>query len=299
MLNKLFRGLIGLFLILLGLCSAIFSTYATIIPISLSFKDIAKIVIIGIFIIVQVSVFFLTMTKNYIAKETPQHYLLINRISNMLMLVSIVSTITFFNMSKHSIEGHKESIIDIYRIIPGLNILPFYNWIIDITINIVFIWSVCIILDVLAIKMPLIGFDIMMGIKEKRSYTTMLSMIIAILTHKPKTFIENKYSEILENNQNKKVIEKVDRVELEQSKNRIKSLSNLDQKYNKIKDFLEQEYKPNQFIKSFQEKFKLTITEYRKISERLKKDNIIYTDNRKTYLKGKLKLLNQGGKNYE
>lgn len=105
-LNSIFRISIGLVLILLGICSAIFSTYATIIPISMSFKEVTKSIMIGIFIIVQVSVFFLAMTKNYIARETPQHYVLISRIANILLIVSIVSTITFFTLNKHSVIEH-------------------------------------------------------------------------------------------------------------------------------------------------------------------------------------------------
>lgn len=202
-LSKILRSSIGCFLIVLGLLSGVFSTYATIIPISLSFKGLTKSIMIGIFIIVQISVFFLAMTKNYIAKETPQHFLLINRIANMLMLVSIISTITFFNMSKSNIAGHKESIIDLYKIIPFLDVLPFYNWIISITVNVVFVWSVCIILDVLAIKMPLIGFDIMMGIKEKINHATTLSKIFTILSYKPKAWINDKYNSLgLEENCN-------------------------------------------------------------------------------------------------
>lgn len=194
--NKLFRFLIGCILIALGVCSAIFSTYATIIPITMSFRSVTQTIMIGIFIIVQISVFFLAMTKNYIAKETPQHYLLINRIANILLIVSIVSTITFFTINKHNVAGHKDSIIDLYKVIPFMERLPFYDWVLGITINFVFIWAICIILDLLAIKMPIIGFDVIMGIQEKQVYNTLISKLIAIVTYKPKMWIETKYNSL-------------------------------------------------------------------------------------------------------
>lgn len=311
-MNKLIKFLIGMFLILIGIFSALFSTYATIVPISMSFKNYTKLIMIGIFVIIQISVFFLAMTKNYIARETPQHYILINRIANILMFVSIVSTITFFSMNSQTVSEHEKSISELYRIIPGLKLLPFYNWILDISVNIIFIWSICIILDVLAIKSPLIGFDIMFGIKYKRNYTTIFSMIFAILTHKPKILIESKYKSLgykisdlkieksrYENNKSeisdqksklkseksrpsltlisdKKVLEISDGLQTKDSEN----------KKSEIIEFLIQTYRPNQKIEKFQTKFNLTLTNYRKILEQLKEENIIYTQNRNTYLKG-------------
>lgn len=307
-MNKLIKFLIGMFLILIGIFSALFSTYATIVPISMSFKNYTKLIMIGIFVIIQISVFFLAMTKNYIARETPQHYILINRITNILMFVSIVSTITFFSMNSQTVLDHEKSISELYRIIPGLKLLPFYNWILDISVNIIFIWSVCIILDVLAIKSPLIGFDIMFGIKYKRNYTTIFSMIFVILTHKPKILIESKYKslgykiqelkierskpEIIksENSDQKSIpiLEKSEKKVLELSDGLRSRLSdqNSKEKKSEIIEFLIQTYRPNQKIEKFQTKFNLTLTNYRKILEQLKEENIIYTQNRNTYLKG-------------
>jgi hypothetical protein len=195
-LNSIFRISIGLVLILLGICSAIFSTYATIIPISMSFKEVTKSIMIGIFIIVQVSVFFLAMTKNYIARETPQHYVLISRIANILLIVSIVSTITFFTLNKHSVIEHQKSVVDLYKVVPFMDKLPFYDWVLGITVNFIFIWAICIILDLLAIKMPIIGFDVIMGIKEKQTVTTTLSKICAIIADKPKRWIDTRYNSL-------------------------------------------------------------------------------------------------------
>lgn len=308
-MNKLIKFLIGIFLILLGIFSALFSTYATIIPISMSFKNYTKLIMIGIFIIIQISVFFIAMTKNYIARETPQHYILINRISNILMFVSIVSTITFFSMNSQTILEHEKSISELYRIIPGLKLLPFYDWILDISVNAIFIWSVCIILDVLAIKSPLIGFDVIFGIKYKRTYTTIFSMVFAILTHKPKTIIESKYKSLgykISDLKIEKSRPEIKKSEISDQKSRpnltlisdqkVLEFSNelqtkvLDQDSKKIKseiiNFLIQTYRPNQKIDKFQLKFNLTLTNYRKILEQLKEENIIYTQNRNTYLKG-------------
>lgn len=54
----------------------------------------------------------------------------------------------------------------------------------------------------------------------------------------------------------------------------------------KIKEHIYDEYVPNQKINKFQNRFNLTLTNYRKIQEELKEENIIYTKNRNTYLKG-------------
>jgi hypothetical protein len=119
------------------------------------------------------------------------------------MIVSIFSTITFFGINRTNVLEHQKSIKDIYKIIPFLKALPCYDWLVGITVNIIFIWSVCIILDILAIKMPLIGFDIMMGIKEKQIHNTLASMIFKIITYKPIAWVENKYNSLgLEENCN-------------------------------------------------------------------------------------------------
>jgi hypothetical protein len=189
----------------------------------MSFRNITKTIIVGIFIIVQISVFFLAMTKNYIAKETPQHYILISRIANILLIVSIVSTITFFTINKHSVTEHQKSLIDLYKVVPFMDKLPFYDWVLGITVNFIFIWSICIILDLLAIKMPIIGFDVIMGIKEKQTVITTFSKICAILADKPKKWIDNKYNSLeLENNQEFLEDEKISVEVIENKKEQIK-----------------------------------------------------------------------------
>lgn len=74
--------------------------------------------------------------------------------------------------------------------------LPFYDWVLGITVNFIFIWAICIILDLLAIKMPIIGFDVIMGIKEKQTVTTTLSKICAIIADKPKRWIDTRYNSL-------------------------------------------------------------------------------------------------------
>jgi hypothetical protein len=183
-------------LIILGIACGIVSTYATINPIQQAFTGDVKLIMIGLFIIVQISVFFLAMMKHYIEKEAPQHYLLVSRISNLLMIVSIVSTITFFNMNKHMVNGHVESVKEIFNIIPYISNLECYDWMVNVTVNIIFTWSVCVLLDVMAIKLPPVGFDLMAGIKHRRRQHSFFGMLLAILMYKPKTIIESKYKEL-------------------------------------------------------------------------------------------------------
>jgi hypothetical protein len=185
-------------LILLGIACGIVSTYATINPIQKAFTGDVRYIMIVLFVIVQISVFFLAMMKHYIEREAPQHYLLVSRISNLLMIVSIVSTITFFNMNKHIVKAHSDSIKEIFNIIPYVNKLGFYNWMVNITTNIIFTWSVCVLLDVMAIKLPPVGFDLLAGIKNKRRQYSLIGMLAAIIIYKPKTMIENKYKELYE-----------------------------------------------------------------------------------------------------
>jgi len=183
-------------LILLGIACCVVSTYATINPISMSFKGQVKYIMVALFVIVQISVFFLAMTKHHIEREAPQHYLLVSRISNLLMIVSIVSTITFFNMNKHIVNAHSESVKELFNIIPYVKNLAFYDWLVNVTTNMIFTWSVCVLLDVMAIKLPPVGFDLLASIKHKRRQHSLLGMILAILMYKPKTLIESKYKEL-------------------------------------------------------------------------------------------------------
>ncbi|MGL5710013.1 MAG: hypothetical protein ACRCW9_04115 [Cetobacterium sp.] len=51
-----------------------------------------------------------------------------------------------------------------------------------------------------------------------------------------------------------------------------------------VKTFLSKNYSKNQRVKKFQDEFGLNLSEYRKIIEKLKKENIIYTENKNTYI---------------
>ena len=185
-------------LILLGIACGIVSTYATINPIQKAFTGDVRYIMIGLFIIVQISVFFLAMMKHYIEREAPQHYLLVSRISNLLMIVSIVSTITFFNMNKHIVNAHSESVKELFNVIPYVKNLAFYDWLVNVTTNMIFTWSVCVLLDVMAIKLPPVGFDLLAGIKHKRKQHSLIGMLVAIIVYKPKTIIETRYKELYE-----------------------------------------------------------------------------------------------------
>lgn len=203
-------------LILLGIACGIVSTYATINPIQKAFTGDVRYIMIGLFIIVQISVFFLAMMKHYIEREAPQHYLLVSRISNLLMIVSIVSTITFFNMNKHIVKAHSDSIKEIFNIIPYVNNLVFYDWMVNVTTNLIFTWSVCVLLDVMAIKLPPVGFDLLAGIKNKRRQHSLIGMLTAIIIYKPKTLIESKYKELYASSMQKPVDTKQVNTELKQ-----------------------------------------------------------------------------------
>jgi len=283
-MKKLFKIMVGLFLILLGIFSAVFSTYATLVPIVMSFTDYIRIIMIGIFVIIQISVFFLSMTKNYIAREAPQHYVLINRLANILMFVSIISTMTFFTNNAQTVLEHEKALSEIYRVIPGLKILPFYDWILDISVNVIFIWSVCIILDILAIKSPLIGFDIMFGIKEKHHQITITSMIFAILTYKPKLFIETKYNELGFNlEEPKKLGEKPKNQKPNLEKPKLLLLENPNLK--KFENYLSK-LSVGDNLKSgkIMEELKITRFEYRNLIPELVKRNLIEKKNDRTYI---------------
>jgi hypothetical protein len=190
------RKFIASILILLGIASAIVSTYATVQPLSMAFTGSTKQIMVGMFIVVQLGVFFMAMTKHYIAKETPQHYVLINRISNILIIVSIVGTITFFQLNRHYVAEHTKSIEDLFSAVPFLSSLSWYDWLVNLTVNFIFTWSVCVLLDVMAVKLPLIGFDLTMKIKHKRVHETILTMSWAILTQPVRALVKSKYDKL-------------------------------------------------------------------------------------------------------
>jgi hypothetical protein len=57
---------------------------------------------------------------------------------------------------------------------------------------------VCVLLDVMAIKLPPVGFDLLAGIKNKRRQHSLIGMLAAIIIYKPKTMIETRYKELYE-----------------------------------------------------------------------------------------------------
>lgn len=79
------------------------------------------------------------------------------------------------------------------------------------------------------------------------------------------------------------------------SKTKTKIVDFKSKNYSKIKNYLVKNYTENERIRKFQNAFNLSLTEYRKILEQLKEDNIIYTQNKNTYLSKQNKI--QGGQN--
>ena len=99
-------------------------------------------------------------------------------------------------MNKHIVKAHSDSVKEIFNIIPYVNNLAFYDWMVNVTTNLIFTWSVCVLLDVMAIKLPPVGFDLLAGIKNKRRQHSLIGMLTAIIIYKPKKLIENKYKEL-------------------------------------------------------------------------------------------------------
>ena len=293
-------------LILLGVACCVVSTYATINPISMSFKGQVKYIMVALFVIVQISVFFLAMTKHHIEREAPQHYLLVSRISNLLMIVSIVSTITFFNMNKHIVNAHSESVKELFNIIPYVKNLAFYDWLVNVTTNMIFTWSVCVLLDVMAIKLPPVGFDLLAGIKHKRRQHSLLGMILAILMYKPKTLIESKYKELYELQElaqkvnpvlTHELVQEV-KTELESPKkaecvnsansNVLTLKKGLTHLENKVKRYISERYENGDTVnvKEIRDKFNLTIRQWADIRDNL---SILSTKGTKTLVAVKQK----------
>lgn len=262
-------------------------------------------------------------------------YLLLNNIIKFVgyALVMIICQVIIFVSSRYGTitkdkfiqhyYGLKLMQILMLAISFTMNILFFHecfnSYLMDLIMS-----PLCFVLDYSTLVFNSLGYDQKtLNFNSNKESQTVFDMFFDNLTYKAKSKIYNTYynnhhvgpekiktkilledplhkqKKVLKLSQkfkNKKFIKKVDRVDVEQNKLKNNLRTNLDQKYNKIQDYLRTEYKPNDYVKSFRTKFKLTVTEHRKVMEKLKKDNIIYTDNKKTYLKQQLKLLNQGKK---
>ena len=154
---------------------------------------------------------------------------------------------------------------------------------VNITTNIIFTWSVCVLLDVMAIKLPPVGFDLLAGIKNKRRQHSLIGMLMAIIIYKPKTIIETRYKELyelkqleqaevkeVEPKQENELIQEVNTpAEQEKKLKHVNSnvvklehgLKNLD---HKVKMYILENYKDGDTInvKEIRDKFKLTARQW-------------------------------------
>ena len=119
-------------------------------------------------------------------------------------------------MNKHIVKAHSDSVKEIFNIILYVNNLAFYDWMVNVTTNLIFTWSVCVLLDVMAIKLPPVGFDLLAGIKNKKRQHSLIGMLAAIIIYKPKTLIESKYKELYDLNKQEPVEIKEVKAELKQ-----------------------------------------------------------------------------------
>lgn len=208
-MNKLLKlllllGKIIIFIIMsgIGIYACYVSTGASLTVILKSFSGNTRVVLMNSVITIQVAMFFSNLSKNAVLKYRPQHYRFISRVGAMTFIVSVVSSIGFFVTSNIDAKTFKDNIYTVqqlYNLIPLFDILPFYNWIVKNTTNIIYIFLICVILDKISITFPLIGFDIMAGINftdKQKLEPSLIDKILVIIFHKPMKWINDKYNMI-------------------------------------------------------------------------------------------------------
>jgi hypothetical protein len=198
----------------------------------------------------------------------------------------------------HRYTGLKAMQISLLFVSLTLNIMFIHECFNSYLMDIIF-FPLCFILDYSTIYFSGLGYDMKtLTFSNETKNLTIFEMLINNLTYNLKSKIIKTYNknneskiEVLNDNKSKtfrlnKEFKPLNIVKSKKvlNKNNESKIEVLNDK-SKIIEFLIKTYKPDQRIKKFQNDFNLSLSEYRKILEQLKEDNIIYTENKNTYLK--------------
>lgn len=198
-MNKLFTKLLGLLIILFAVGATCVSTGLSIAYFSeLTNDDTLSLVVTGFVVLLQSMVLLGSISKGIIYKKTPQHFYTVLWFTKICFIISVLSTITFFNGFEKS---QREVVIeDLLTSIPYVN-LQTNVWLVDNLTNLTLIWISCVVLDLMSMYFPAIGSDLISGISthkkleiQDRGY---VMKVIKIITFYPKKYIDDLYKKLL------------------------------------------------------------------------------------------------------
>lgn len=258
-MGKLIRYTLGLTIILIAVLSTVVSTGLSIMYFSqLTTNETLSIVVVLFIILLQGMVLFGSISKGTIYKTTPQHYYTLIWFTRICFLISVLSTISFFNQFDKS--DRTQVIQDLLYAIPFLN-LSNNEWLVSNLTNMTLIWLSCIVIDLMSMFFPSVGSDLISGISTRKKIEiqdkTYLMKIFELLTYKPKKYIDNKCKEygIIEDQDRTNLIQ--DKFNSGQNKNVLKisgheNSGQIQNKfrtgYNKNEDMKAQDKEPNKKI---------------------------------------------------
>lgn len=218
--KSMIRISLGLTIILIAILSTIVSTGLSISYFQALTSDSTLSLVVVLFIILLQSMVLVgSISKGIVYKKTPQHYYTIVRFTRICFLISVLSTISFFNQFDKAdrIVVIKELLYFIP--IPGLNE---NNWLVSNLTNMTLIWLSCIVIDLMSMFFPSVGSDLITGISTKEKIDlekTYTMKLIALLTYYPKKIIDQKCIEygIIKLADNEKVSNELDGFKFEVS----------------------------------------------------------------------------------
>ena len=185
--------LLGVFIILISIFAYLVSTGLSIMYYDNAQEGPIDLTITGFVILLQSMVFVGSLAKGIIYERTPQHYKMIAWFTNVSFIISVFTTVSFFNTFDKT--QRIEVIKDLLYTIPFLN-LQYNNYLIVNLTNLTLIWASCIVIDLMSMYFPSVGADIIMGISTKKSRKiatdkkSYFTKIREILLYGPQRFID-------------------------------------------------------------------------------------------------------------
>lgn len=193
-LKSLIVFLSGAIIILIAIGATIVSTGLSVAYFkTLTNDDVLSIVVLGFVVLLQSMVLIGSIVKGVIYNKTPQHYYTVVWFTRICFVVSVLSTISFFNgLSK---VERTNVIQDLLYSIPFLN-LNNNDWIVINLTNFTLIWASCFVIDLMSMYFPSIGSDLITGISTRKKLNfkdkSYVTKILELITYHPKKWIDKK-----------------------------------------------------------------------------------------------------------
>lgn len=196
--SKVISVILGFLIIFFGIASTAVSTGLSIAYFqSLTTDETLTLVVYGFVILLQVMVLLGSVSKGVIYKRTPQHFRNITWFTRICFVISVLSTINFFN------GFDKTQRIDVIRDL--LYMIPFLGlknneWLVTNLTNLTLIWASCIVIDLMSMYFPAVGSDLITGISTREKLEvhdkSYFEKVIELITFYPKKIINDKCNEL-------------------------------------------------------------------------------------------------------